>query len=319
MNRRSAVRILTAAGAGSAFSRLLAGTPDEVQDNYVLRSEVGLVLLDVSVESRDGGFVSGLSKENFRVFENNHPQPITVFGHNDLPVTIGILVDESRSMGPKRPAVLTAALTFIGESNPDDQVFVLNFNDDVKPGLPAPQLFSGNREELRAALFRGISEGRTALYDAVVEGIKQLDLGQRDKKALVLISDGGDNCSTHTRHETLDRIERSIATIYTVGLFDADDPDRDPRILSQLARISGGRDYFPSGVSELVPICRRIAHDIRERYTLGYLPPPAKPASLRNIRIDVSAAGHPNLIARTRTSYRYDAAETPSRTPPQTK
>jgi Ca-activated chloride channel family protein len=315
MNRRSAVRILTAAGAGSALSCLVAASPGEVQDNYLLHSEVRLVLLDVSVESRDGGFVSGLSKENFRVFENNRPQAITVFGHNDLPVTIGILVDESRSMGPKRPAVLTAALTFIGESNPADQVFVLNFNDTVKPGLPASQLFSGNHEELRAALFRGVSEGRTALYDAVVEGIQQLDLGQRDKKALVVISDGGDNCSTHTRRETLDRVERSIATVYTVGLFDAEDPDRDPRILTQLARISGGRDYFPAGVSELVPICRRIAHDIRERYTLGYLPPPAKDGKrVRNIRVDAFAPGHSNLIARTRTSYRYDPTEAPSPT-----
>jgi Ca-activated chloride channel homolog len=313
MNRRTAVRILTAAGAGSTVHRLLGGNPGDEQD-YILHSEVRLVLLDVSVESRDGGFVSGLSQEDFRVFENNRRQPITVFAHNDLPVTVGILVDESRSMGPKRPAVLTAALTFIGESNPADQVFVLNFNDTVMPGLPAPQLFSDNREELRAALFRGVSEGRTALYDAVMQGMNQLDLGQRDKKALVVISDGGDNCSVHTRHETLEHLERRIATIYTVGLFDAEDPDRDPGILTQLARISGGRDYFPKDASEMVPVCRRIAHDIRQRYTIGYLPQAAKSGSLRSIRVEVSAAGHSSLVARTRTSYRYEPAESPSAT-----
>lgn len=314
MNRRSALRFLMAAGAGSVFDRAFAGSPADGQDNFILHSETRLVLLDVSVENREGGFVSGLTRENFRVYENNRPQEITVFAHNDLPVTIGILVDESRSMSPKRPAVLTAALTFIGESNPADQIFVLNFNERVKPGLTPPQLFSDNRQELRDALFRGVPEGRTALYDAVMDGLNQLRLGQRDKKALVLISDGGDNASLHTRHETLRRIESSVATIYTVGIFDMEDQDRDPNILKQLAHISGGRVYFPADVTEMVPVCRRIAHEIRERYTLGYQPaspPPGKTEKgLRSIRVDAVAPGRGSLIARTRTSYRYDAPET---------
>ncbi len=318
MNRRAAVRVMMAAGAGSTWNKLLAADPDHPDanqpDDFTFRSEVRMVLLDVSVESRRGDFVSGLDKENFRVFENNRPQPITVFGRDDLPVTVGILVDESRSMSPKRPAVLTAALTFIAESNPADQLFVLNFNDKVTPGLEPPQLFSDNREELRAALFAGISQGRTALFDAVNVGLKQLDLGQRDKKALVVISDGGDNCSVHTRRETLDRIERSLATIYTVGLFDADDPDKDPKILTDLARISGGRVYFPMDVKDMIPVCRRIAHDIRSRYTLGYLPAPGKGGKdLRSIRVEVSAPGRSGLSARTRTSYRYDAIEEPKK------
>lgn len=312
MNRRSAVRFLMAAGAGSVLDRVWAGTPGD-QPDYVLRSEVRLVLLDVSVQRRDGTFVSGLTRENFKVYENNRPQQITVFAHNDLPVTIGILVDESRSMSPKRTAVLNAALTFIAESNPNDQVFVLNFNEKVKPGLPPPQLFSDNREELRGALFNGVAEGRTALYDAVIDGLNQLELGQRDKKALVVISDGGDNASLHTRHETLSRIESSISTIYTVGIFDMDDADRDPGILRQLARISGGRVYFPADITEMIPVCRRIAHEIRERYTLGYLPasPPAgkKENVVRSIRVEAAAPGEPHLIARTRTTYRYDALQ----------
>lgn len=307
MNRRSAVHFLLAAGAGSVFSKLLAGTPEGDQSSAVFRSEARLVLLDVSVENRDGGFVSGLSRDNFKIFENNHPQEITVFADDDLPVTIGILVDESRSMNNRRSAVLTAALTFIAESNPADQVFVLNFNDSVKRGLLEPHVFSDDRQELRAALLRGVSEGRTALYDAVVDGLEQLNQGQREKKALVLISDGGDNASRHTRRETLDKIEGSVATIYTVGLFDEDDPDKDPGILRQLAHISGGRVYFPRDVTEMIPVCRRIAHDIRQRYTLGYLPPDAPNQNpIRSIRVDASAQGHGSLIARTRTSYRYD-------------
>ena len=129
MNRRSAVRTLVAASAGSLFgSGLFAETPQDEQDALVLRSETRLVLLDVSVKDSQGGFVSGLSKENFRVFENNRLQPITAFDQGDPPVTVGILVDESRSMGPKRPAVLTAALSFIGDSNPKDEIFVISFN-----------------------------------------------------------------------------------------------------------------------------------------------------------------------------------------------
>ena len=312
MNRRSAMKNLIAASAGSLVARPLFADSD--QDSNILRSETRLVLLEVSVKDSRGGFVSGLSKENFDIFENGRPQPVTIFDHGDPPITVGILVDESRSMAPKRPAVLTAALTFIAESNPKDEVFVLNFNDDVTPGLESPVLFSDNLEELRAALFRGVSQGRTALYDAVVAGLAQLQLGKREKKTLVLISDGGDNTSKHTRHETLDQVERSTATIYTIGLFDADDPDRDPGILRQLAKISGGEAYFPASPAEMVPTCHRIARDIRACYTLGYVPPAGTSAhDIRNIRVNASANGHVKLITRTRSSYRYDQVDTQKR------
>lgn len=303
MNRRSAVRLMMAAGAGSLVTGRLPG-----DDDLLIRSEVRLVLLDVSVTNHQGGPVPGLTRENFRIFEDGRPQQITVFDHGDLPVTVGILVDESRSMTAKRPAVITAALTFIAESNPLDEVFVLNFNEKVTAGLPSPQLFSDNREDLRAALFSGVPAGRTALYDAVVAGMDQLGLGMRDKKTLVVISDGGDNASRATRHETLNRIERGIATIYSVGLFDTEDPDRDPAILREFAKISGGEAYFPDKLTEMVPICRRIAHDIRTRYTVGYLPQAGKDLrGVRHIRVDASGGGHSSLTVRTRSSYRYES------------
>src|SRR5208283_3709325 len=141
---------------------------------------------------------------------------------------------------PKRADTLAAAEIFIEESNPRDEIFVINFNDSVRRGLPPGTLFSDDLQQLRAALQRGVPEGKTALHEAIMAGLKQLDLGTRDKKALVVISDGGDNASQHKRPEVLDLVERSIATIYAVGLFDNDDPDRDPAILHRLARISGG-------------------------------------------------------------------------------
>jgi Ca-activated chloride channel homolog len=315
VNRRSAVRKLLATSAGPFLARLLAASSqdDRGEDSrgiFTLRSEVRLVLLDVSVKDQRGSIVSGLSKENFSVLENGRPQPIAVFDHDDLPVTVGILVDESRSMTPKRSEVLTAAETFIEQSNRRDEIFVLSFNDSVVPGLPRNTLFSDNIQQLRSALHRGAPEGKTALNDAVLDGLRQLELGRQDKKTLVLISDGGDNASKHSRRDMLQMVERSIATIYTVGLFEPDSPDRDPSLLRQLAKISGGEVYFPDSPSEMVPVCRRIAKDIRTRYTIGYSPSAGNgKESLRHIQVHASAPGHGRLVVRTRSSYRYDEFE----------
>jgi len=184
----------------------------------------------------------------------------------------------------------------------------------VTRGLPNPLLFSDNLEQLRKALFRGVSEGRTALNDAVVEGLAQLEMGKREKKTLILISDGGDNASMQTRREMLDRVEGSLATIYAIGLFDADDRDRDPGILRQLARISGGEAYFPPSPAEMVPTCRRIARDIRARYTLGYVPVMGKGVNdVRNVHVGASAPDHARLTTETRSSYRYDQIDSQKR------
>jgi Ca-activated chloride channel family protein len=329
MNRRTAVRKLVAASAGSFFAGLIparlsaqslrsgrlaegqpADQPDAEIGSFTLRSQVRLVLLDVCVKDRSGAFITDLPRESFRVLENGRPQTISVFDQADVPVTVGILVDESRSMTPKRQEVLTAAQTLIEESNREDEIFVLNFNDTVAPGLPRNQLFSDDIQELRAALHSGRPTGKTALYDAVVDGLKQLELGRRDKKTLVLISDGGDNASEHRRRDTVNMVERSVATIYTVGLFDTDDPDRDPGVLRELARISGGEAFFPASPAEMVPVCRGIAKEIRTRYTVGYRPQEDNgKASLRRVQVRVAAPGHGRITVRTRSSYFYDEAE----------
>ncbi len=310
MKRRPAVQILAVAGAASFFSSLPARGPQEVPPDFVIHSDVRLVVLDVSVTDRRGGFVTGLTRDNFTVLEDGELRPITVFANEDIPVTVGILVDESRSMLPKRNDVLSAAGTFIETSNPRDEIFVLNFNDVVKRGLPGHTLFSDNLEQLRTALERGIPQGRTAFNDAVVEGLQQLALGRRDKKALVVISDGGDNASRRTRGEMFATVDRSIATIYGVGLFDADDQDRNPGILRRLASVSGGEAFFPRSPSGMSAVCRGIAEEIRTRYTIGY-GPPANHGALRHIEVRVSAAGRSGLRARTRTRYRYDELPSP--------
>jgi Ca-activated chloride channel family protein len=314
MNRRLNVPRGWISGVGSflvfqpGLIQALPQQPDP--DPFTFRSDVRLVLLDVSVTDRDGKAILDLTRDNFTVLEDGRPQRITVFDHADLPVTVGILVDESRSMNPKRADVLTAAQTFIEESNPRDQVFILNFNDTVMPGLPPGVRFSDKLADLRAALYRGVPEGKTALRDAVIAGLRQLDLGQRDKKTLVLISDGGDTASEHTRAQMLNAVSRSIATIFAIGLFDADEPDRDPGVLRQLARMSGGEAYFPASASVMVPLCRKIAKEIRTRYTIGYLPQSRNGrSSLRHIQVAASAPGRSKLTVHARTGYRFDALQ----------
>jgi Ca-activated chloride channel family protein len=310
MNRRSAVRKLVAAGAGSLFAGWPAAPQKSQLGDYTLRSDVVLVLLDVGVKDSEGRFIPGLSKDNFTVLEDGRPQKITVFDSTDRPVTVGILVDQSRSMTPKWRDVLTAAQTFIEESNRQDEVFVLHFNDRVMPGLPRNVPFSDDIKQLRVALTSGVPDGKTALNDAVIEGLQHLRLGRRDKKVLVLISDGGDTTSEHKRGDTLAMVERGLATIYTIGLYDATDPDHDPSFLRRLARISGGEAYFPASSPEMVPLCRRIAKEIRTRYTIGYLPEARRGAkSVRHIHVLAGAPGHARLRVRARTSYRYDEVE----------
>jgi VWFA-related protein len=184
----------------STPAKAAAGSQEK---EYTIKTTSRLVLLDVSVKDPKGGYVSGLAKDNFHVLEDGKPQEISQFANSDIPVSIGILVDESGSMRPKKPEIITAALSFISASNPKDEIFVINFNEKVRRGLPDTELFSDNIQELRSALWSGIPEGRTALYDAVVAGLKQLEMGRRDKKSLVLISDGGDNVSTANEKDAM--------------------------------------------------------------------------------------------------------------------
>jgi len=271
---------------------------------FSISTDVELVQLEVSVKDAKGGYVSGLTKENFRVEEMGVPQTITVFSHEDVPVTAGLVMDASGSMRTKQKDVIMAGLVFAGASNARDQLFVVNFNDLVRAGLPEGTAFSDDRDVLRRALSRDKPEGRTALYDAIGWSLEHLDKGEREKKALVVVTDGGDNCSKLTTPEMMHLIELSHATIYTIGLFDEDDPDRNPRVLEKIAHVSGGQCFLPQQAEDVIPICRKIAEDIRNRYTIGYVPNRTRAkAGLRSIKVTASASGHEHLFVRTRTSY----------------
>jgi Ca-activated chloride channel family protein len=277
--------------------------PKQEDQGYTIRTTSRLVLLDVSVKS-SGGFVTGLTKDDFKVSEDGKPQQISQFGAADQPVTVGIVVDESGSMGPKRTEVITAALQFIQASNPHDELFVINFNEKARRGLPDKVPFSDDIKQLGAALWRGVPQGRTALYDAIEMGLNQLELGRRDRKAMVVIGDGGDNVSLRTLPEVMHEVLSSPVTIYTIGIFDEDDKDKNPSVLKKLAQVSGGGAYFPQTLQEVIPMCRQIAKDIRERYTIGYIPS-VEGKLVRHIKVDAFAANHKRLSVRTRNGYMF--------------
>jgi VWFA-related protein len=242
------------------------------QNGYAIRTSVDLVVLRATVRDHKGAPVAGLDKEDFQVFEDKAPQKIESFSHEDVPVTVGLVIDNSSSMGSKRSDVINAALAFARSSNPEDQVFVVNFNEHVLMGLPANVPFTSNQQQLETALSKNKADGLTALYDAIAVALEQLKKGKWDKKVLIVISDGGDNASRHTIPEIISMVNQSSAILYSMGIFDANDDDRNPRVLKQLSRISGGESFFPESLEEILPICQQIAHDIRNQYTISYAP-----------------------------------------------
>jgi Ca-activated chloride channel family protein len=271
---------------------------------FTLRATAELVLLDVSVKSATGEPVAGLTKDNFTVYEDGKLQTVSHFASEDVPVTAGLVIDMSGSMRPKRAAVLTAALAFIGASNRSDEIFVVHFNDTASLGLPAGMPFTGDLEQLRSALWRGTPQGRTALNDAIVLALQHLEQGARERRTLVLVSDGGDNSSVHVADDVKRMVLESRATIYTIGIIDEDEPERNPALLRRIAQVSGGEAYFPKQLSEVTAISVQIAADIRTRYTIGYVPVrSSERGSLRKITVTASAPNGHKLVVHTRTGY----------------
>ena len=273
-------------------------------DPYTIRINVDMVVLHATVQNHKGILVSGLGKDHFQVYEDGVPQQIKYFSHEDIPVTVGLVVDNSGSMRQKRPEVIAAALAFARSSNPQDQMFVVNFNENVSFGLPADMLFTDQAAQLEVALSRIAADGETALYDAVAASLEQLKRGNRDKKVLIVASDGGDNASKHTLDQVLAMAGQSDAIIYTIDIYVEEDLDRNPNALRRLAKATGGEAFLVESLPEVVPICERIAHDIRSQYTLAYAPANRKQdGTYRVIHVKAAAPGQGRLSVRTRAGY----------------
>jgi len=271
---------------------------------YTVSVWVGVVVLHATVSDRKGIPVSDLVKEDFQVYEDGIPQQIDDFSHEDIPVTVGLVFDNSGTMEPKRREVIAAALAFARSSNPEDQMFVIHFNENVSFGLPDNMPFTDKMDPLERALSKITANGMTALYDAVAASLHHLEKGNRDKKVLIVISDGGDNASKHKLKEILSMAGRSDAIIYTIGIFDETDPDRNVRALKQLAEDTGGESFLPGTTGEVTSICQRIARDIRNQYSITYLPTNKKQdGSYRVIQVKTGEPERRRLFVRTRAGY----------------
>lgn len=266
-----------------------------------------LVVLPVVVTDKDGGFISGLEQDRFKVFDNGRRQELAIFTGEDTPVTVGLLIDNSGSIGRKLREIIAGALAFAHASNPEDEVFALEFNDDVEDAIDGRQISAANFEELEAALATLRPSGQTALYDALLAGLDRVVSGSRPRKVLVLISDGGDNVSSGTLKQVMARARETDVTIYTIGLFDESAPDTNPGVLKDLANATGGRRFLPKSAGELLADCRHIAREIRSGYTLGY-EPPDRDGRFHEIRVDVDRGTGPKLTVRTRPGYLAAAA-----------
>jgi len=267
---------------------------------FTINVSVDEVLLHATVQNSKGTPVLGLGESDFQVWEDGVLQPIRHFRHNDIPVTVGLVIDNSGSMSTKRGDVVAASLAFARASNPQDQMFVVNFNEKVWFALPADTPFTDQVSQLERALSRIAANGETALYDAVAAGLEHLKKGNRDKKVLIVISDGGDNASRHKLSEVMASAGQPDVIIYTIGIFDEDDRDRNPGVLKKLAKATGGEAFLPESLQDVVPICERIAHDIRNQYTIAYVPTNKKRDGTYRT-IEVKAGG--SLTVRTRTGY----------------
>ncbi len=275
-------------------------------EGYIVHTEVEEVLLNCTV-LEGNKLVPDLKKENFKVAEDGVPQTLVSFLHTDLPVSIGMVIDNSGSMSRKRPSVNKSALDLIQASNPQDEAFVVNFSDDAY----LDQDFTSDVKKLREGLSHIESSGGTALRDAVAASADKLAADAKNpKQVIILITDGDDNSSTLDLEQTIRRVQQlSGPVIYSIGLLFGDEMSREDarhahRALELLSAETGGMAFFPKSIEEIDPIAAEVARDIRNQYSLGYhSTKPTTVPGFRRVEVTAEAKGHGKLTVRTRTGY----------------
>lgn len=274
------------------------------QKQVKIAVSVNLVVLPVKVTDGRGTFVADLKLNDFRVYEDGEQQTISVFEEGDTPVTVGLVVDHSRSMDPKLRDVAAAVSGFAHSSNPLDEMFVVDFNDTVSVEPMKGKSFSSDASDLESALNAVTARGRTALYDAVSEALNHLQGGQWEKKALIIISDGGDNASHLKYSQVLARARQSQVTIYSIALVGSETEEENPKLLRQLCKDTGGIAYFPGKGESVTKISLEIARDLRQQYTVGYVPREVKESrGFRKTEVKVVAPDRGKLHVRSRQGY----------------
>jgi VWFA-related protein len=273
--------------------------------DYKLGVNVELVQLPVSVVDKKGLPVRGLTQEDFAIYEDKVLQNISLFKQEDIPLSIGLVIDASSSMSEKRRRLNIAAMTFVRDSNPEDETAIVSFGDRVN----LEHDFTSDTSILKRTLKRISSNGSTALYDAVIQAARHLqENGFHDKKVLIVVTDGEDNASKYTLEGVLPTMRESKIILYTIGLLSAAptsyrDAGKEP--LKQLAEATGGIAYFPKDVRDVEEVCKGIARDLRNQYTIGYIPSNGKlDGSWRRIMVQVNPSKTmPKVQVRTKQGY----------------
>jgi Ca-activated chloride channel family protein len=275
-----------------------------INNQHVISVTSELVVLPVNVTDANGNFISGLSENNFQVYEEKRLQNLTLFQREDAPVSVGLIVDHSGSMELKLPNVITAISSFAHSGNPEDEMFVVDFNDSavIEPLDGKP--FTSNPAELGKGVEAVSAHGRTALYDALTEGLNHLQMSHLQRKALIVISDGGDNASHSKRSEILALARQSQVMIYCIVLEDEFSREQNPKVLRQLSEDTGGVAFFPESQQSVVDSSAQIARDLREQYVLGFVPEKhARGNSFRKVQVKVTTPEKSKLRVRTRSGY----------------
>jgi VWFA-related protein len=284
----------------------MLATPAYSQERqpYTVSVDVDLVVLNVRVQDKNGQSVRGLEKKDFEVREDGKGQDISLFIGQDSPATVGLVLDSSASMNSKYADVEAAALRFIQSANAKDQIFILHFNDRVHWALPNDQPFTDDIALLTQGLGRNIIGGRTALYDALTAALRHSGRGQWEKRALIVLADGGDNASTARLDQVLRLAQQSNVTLYSIGLFDPLAAETSKPALQKLAALTGGDAYFPETIEELTPLWQEIARGIRTQYTIGYRPAATKfDGKFHKVKVQVESPEHTKLDVHTRPGY----------------
>ena len=286
-----------------ALPLLFVATFSRAQDEAaVFRADARLVVLHTTVTDRGGAIVTDLPRTAFRTFEDGAEQQIKLFKREDVPVSMGIIVDNSSSMKNKRLKVERSAKDLVAASNPQDEVFVINFNDDVYRDVD----FTSDQLQLAAGLSRIDCAGGTAMRDAIRAGVRYAKAkGKHDKKVLVVVTDGDDNMSETSLDEIVREAQQREVLVYAIGLLSEEERDAAKRAraaLDTITRATGGYVWYPKDVDEVGRIALQVAHNIRSQYIIAYTPANGKlDGSYRQIRVVASGPNHP--VARTRTGY----------------
>jgi VWFA-related protein len=305
LNRRG---FLGALGGAS-----LALGQDQELDNLI-KVETRLVQLYATVVNSKGELVTTLPQSAFKVFENNVEQPIKLFRREDFPVSLGLIIDNSGSMRDRRQKVESAALAMVKASNKLDQVFVVNFNDEAYLDCD----FTSNIKEMEEkGLSRIDSRSGTAFYDALSMSVDHVKRGKRDKRVLMLITDGADNASGTTLEKLLAKLHASEGiVVHAIGLLGTEAPrdaKKAKRAIQQITQATGGLCFFPEQLSDVEKLAVQVAHDIRNQYTIGYSPTnQALDGSFRTVR--VTAQGPNKPVVRTRAGYYAKGGAEPKKT-----